>query len=298
MKSSPFFWLGCGFSVCAFATIASATDLSHSSTGSVSNANASIPYRLFEPTLAPGEKAPLVVYLHGMGDRGTDNVAQTNWISNLVSNTKSGQYASYVLAPQINTSMWFQSWSDKPTDATSLTLQAIRNVIEQENIDASRVYVTGTSMGGMGTWDIISRDPSLFAAAVPMSGGGNTATADTIRDIPVRAFHGDADTIVPVSATQEMIAALRDAGGSPRYTEVKGGGHVIWDDVYADLEQTLYPWLFAQKLNTPTSVSIESAPVTNAVPDGGVIVTAVPEPGSMGALMIAGMAALARRRKR
>lgn len=299
MKFSPFFWLGCGFFVSTFATVANATDLSSSVTGSVSNGDRSIPYRLFEPTLAPGQKAPLVVFLHGMGDRGTDNVKQaTGWIDNLVSNTESGPYASYVLAPQIDTDMWFQSWNDKPTDATSLTLKAIHDVIARQNIDTSRVYVTGLSMGGMGTWDILTREPELFAAAVPMSGGGNTTTAAAIKDIPVWAFHGDADTVVPVSATQDMIAALMDAGGNPRYTEVKGGGHVIWDDIYADLDNTLYPWLFAQRLNNigESLPTLDLAPVTASFPQN-VVIAAVPEPGTLGLLVLAATMALSRRRR-
>jgi predicted peptidase len=282
--------LFCGVVVFSCASGAFATDLSNSVTGSVSDGKSSIPYRLFEPQgLQPGQKAPLVLFLHGMGDRGTDNVAQTEWMGGLVNNTKSGQYASYVLAPQIDTNSWFQSYTSQPTEAMKLTISALKKVINTENIDTSRIYVTGNSMGAMGTWDILAREPKLFAAAVPMSGGGDTRTARTIKDVPVWDFHGSADTIVPVSASRDMIQALRDAGGNPKYTEVAGGGHVIWDPIYNDESHTLYPWLFSQHLS-PSTISVDGNVATD--------VANTPEPGTITCLAVAGMALLGRRRRR
>jgi predicted peptidase len=277
--------------LCANSAVAG-TDLSNSLTGSVADGSSSLPYRLFEPTgVAPGQKLPLVLFLHGMGERGTDNVAQTTWMGGLVNATRSGQYASYVLAPQIDTNSWFQSFSDKPTEAMSLTIQALKQVISTQNVDTSRVYVTGLSMGGMGTWDILSREPKLFAAAVPMSGGGDTRTASEIKDTPIWAFHGSADNVVPERATTDMIQALRDAGGSPSFTEIEGGGHEIWDGVYADAGNTLYPWLFSQHLGDTTDVAA-SASAMVSVPDS------VPEPGTFAVLTIAGVTLLGRRRRR
>jgi predicted peptidase len=152
-----------------------------------------------------------------------------------------------VVAPQIDTDMWYQSYDASPTEAMKLTIQLVKQIIQSENVDPSRVYVTGVSMGGMGVWDILRWEPTLFAAAVPMSGGADPSTAAAIKDIPVWAFHGSADTIVPVSATRTIVQALRDAGGNPRYTEIAGGGHVIWDPIYYDTSHTLYAWLFSQQ---------------------------------------------------
>src|SRR5215212_6514494 len=122
-----------GFVLMFCASAAQATDLGGSVTGSVSDGLASLPYRLFEPGgVASGQKKPLVLFLHGMGERGTDNVAQTTWMDKLVSHTKSGQNASYVLAPQINSNMWFQGSANKPTEAMSLTIKAIKQVIATE----------------------------------------------------------------------------------------------------------------------------------------------------------------------
>jgi predicted esterase len=241
--------------------------------GSVSDANGTIPYRLFRPQgLAAGEKAPLILFLHGIGDRGTDNIAQLEWMGGLVNNTRSGQYAAYVLAPQIDTHSWFQSFTSTPTPAMQLTMEALDQVINSENVDTSRIYVTGTSMGGMGVWDIMYREPNLFAAGVPMSGGGDPKTASTIKDIPVWAFHGSADPLVPVTDTRNMIQALRDVGGNPKYTEVAGGGHLIWDPIYQDTSHTLYPWLFAQSRPAP------AAPV--ATPEVVAPVVTMPTPKS------------------
>lgn len=269
-----------------------ATDLSHSVTGSVSDGSAALPYRLFEPTgVSAGQKLPLVLFLHGMGERGTDNVKQTTWMSGLVNATSGGKYASYVLAPQIDTKSWFSSYSSKPTEAMSLTIKAVKDVINTQNVDTSRVYVTGLSMGGMGTWDILEREPGLFAAAVPMSGSGDTRSAGVIKDTAIWAFHGSADPIVSVDGTRSMVDALRDAGGSPRYTEIAGAGHEIWDGVLTDSSHTLYPWLFAQSKDGALSdVAAESAAV--------VPMSVVPEPGTIGLLAVGGTMLIGRRRRR
>jgi len=278
-----------------------ATDLSTSVTGSVSDGSSSIPYRLFEPQgLAAGQKAPLVLFLHGMGDSGTDNVAQTNWMGGLVNATRSGQYASYVLAPQIDTKSWFQSFSSTPTEAMKLTIDALKKVITTENIDTSRVYVTGLSMGGMGTWDILAREPQLFAAAVPMSGGADLKTASKIKDIPIWAFHGGADSVVPVSEMRNTIQALRDAGGSPKYTEVAGADHAIWGPIYADASNTLYPWLFAQHQADELVATAGETSSVSVAPEasGAVVVADVPEPGTITCLTLVGIAVLGQRRSR
>lgn len=280
--------------LCANVALAG-VDLSQSVTGSVSDGSASLPYRLFEPSgTVAGQKLPLVLFLHGMGERGTDNVKQTTWMSGLVHATQSGPYASYVLAPQIDPNGWFRSFSNKPTESMALTIKALKQVMSSENVDTSRVYVTGLSMGGMGTWDILDREPGLFAAAVPMSGGGDKRTAAAIKDTPIWAFHGGADPIVSVDDTRGMIDAMRAAGGSPRYTEIAGGGHAIWNDVYVDSSNTLYPWLFAQSRDGASALG-EASPVEAAMVAAS---DAVPEPGTIGLLVVVATTLLGRRTRR
>jgi hypothetical protein len=141
-----------------------------------------------------------------------------------------------------------------------LVIQSVRQVMATENVDPSRIYVTGVSMGGMGAWDAIKWEPNLFAAAVPMSGYANPNTASIIKDIPIWAFHGSNDTIVNVAGTRNIINALRAAGGNPLYTEVAGGGHVIWNPIFYDTAGTLYPWLFAQHRATPAPLPMQEVP--------------------------------------
>jgi predicted peptidase len=291
--------------ILCWGSLAVATDLSSSITGSVSDGTASIPYRLFEPQgVSPGAKLPLILFLHGAGDRGTDNVGQTYWASQLVDHTRGGQYAAYVLAPQINTNQWFSSSGSEPTEAMSLTIDALKQVMATANVDPTRVYVTGVSMGSFGTWDILRRDPGVFAAAVPMSGGGDPSTASLVKDTPIWAFHGSADSIVPVDSTRNMIAAVRAAGGDPKYTEVPGGDHFIWPAIYGDASNTLYPWMFSQRLGglipTPAAAADALAAVAAAEPASVVAaaVTPLPEPSVLVLLLLAGILPLQRRRFR
>ena len=127
-----------------------------------------------------------------------------------------------------------------------MTLALIDSLGKEVSIDQQRVYVTGLSMGGFGVWDAIQRRPKLFAAAVPICSGGDTALAPSIKHLPIWAFHGDSDTTVKPQRLRDIIAALKAAGGQPRYTEYPNTGHNSWTATYANRE--VYAWLFAQKL--------------------------------------------------
>ena len=116
---------------------------------------------------------------------------------------------------------------------------------KEYSIDPQRIYLTGLSMGGYGTWDLLARKPDLFAAGVPVCGGGDESTAEQIANIPIWVFHGDLDSAVPVSRSRTMVEALKKAGGHPKYSEYPGVEHNSWDKAYADPE--LMKWLFAQK---------------------------------------------------
>jgi predicted peptidase len=116
---------------------------------------------------------------------------------------------------------------------------------KEYSIDPQRIYLTGLSMGGYGTWDLLARKPDLFAAGVPVCGGGGESTAGKIAKIPILVFHGDLDNTVPVSRSRTLVEALKKAGGHPKYTEYAGVGHNSWDKAYADPK--LMNWLFQQK---------------------------------------------------
>jgi len=201
-----------------------------------------MPYRLFiPPAYDKASQYPLILWLHGAGSVGTDNLKQISgaslrgthtWITRQVQ----ANHPAFVLAPQSHSGSWE---ADFPT-----VLEVLTSVEKEFNIDASRIYVAGQSMGGFGTWHFITERPNLFAAAIPLCGGGDPTHAGLIAHVPIWAFHGDADPTVPVTESREMIAAIRKSGGNPRYTEYKGVGHEVW--LKAFQEKGLVEWLFAQ----------------------------------------------------
>ncbi len=216
-------------------------------------------YRLLKPVgFEPTEQYPLVVFLHGAGERGGDNSAQLkHGMSDFCDPDRRSRFPCYVLAPQCPTE---QRWADVDWNQDSvrlpgsisvnlrLVLEVVDRMLEDAAIDKSRIYITGLSMGGYGTWDALYRRPDLFAAAMPICGGGDPITADKIKHVPVWCFHGDADRVVRVEFSRDMVAALKEAGGSPRYTEYAGVGHNSWSQTYANAE--VYEWLFSQRRKT------------------------------------------------
>jgi predicted peptidase len=214
-----------------------------------------LPYRLLRPlTLEEGKRYPLVVFLHGAGERGTDNEKQLiHGVPQFATKANREKYPCFLIAPQCpEGKRWVEvDWSadrhtqpKEPGEVGRLTLGLIEKEMKDLPIDPKRVYIAGLSMGGYGTWDLVARRPDLFAAAVPVCGGADEATAPKIKDLPVWAFHGAKDTTVKPDRSRNMIAALKKAGGTPKYTEYPDVGHNSWDPAFADPK--LYEWLFAQ----------------------------------------------------
>ncbi len=208
-----------------------------------------LPYRLWVPAdYDPNQAYPLVLFLHGSGERGTDNRLQlTGQTAELVfvRPENQAQWPCFMMAPQCPLN---DSWSNidgpYPTKPMHRTLKVIAQLMNEFNIDPNRLYITGLSMGGFGTWDTITRYPGLFAAAVPIASGCDPNLAPLCVNTPIWAFHGAADTTVPVQEDRNMIAAIIAAGGDPMYTEYPGAGHVqSWNLAYA--EPDLLPWLFS-----------------------------------------------------
>lgn len=213
-----------------------------------------LPYRLIVPEESQGPM-PLVLFLHGAGERGNNNRDQLIHGSDLLLKA-ANDFGCVVVVPQcprrdkwsvVDWSKDKVTFSDSPSDPMRRALELLDDLAERHDIDADRLYILGLSMGGYGTWDAICRYPGRFAAAAPICGGGNPAQAHQIIHTPVWAFHGDADTVVSVDLTRAMVQAIKDAGGEPRYTEYPGVGHSSWVPAFAEPE--LLPWLTAQSLD-------------------------------------------------
>ncbi len=213
-------------------------------------------YRLLKPdNYDPKQSYPLVVFLHGAGERGDDNTKQLiHGVAEFAKPENRKLHPCFLVAPQCPAG---QKWSDvdwgadshkmpqEPAEPARLVLELIAAMQKDYSIDKKRIYITGLSMGGFGTWDLIARKPDLFAAAVPVCGGGDEATAPAIAKLPIWAFHGAKDTVVKPSRSVHMIDAIKKAGGDPKYTEYPNVGHDSWVKAYQDPE--MMKWLFSQK---------------------------------------------------
>jgi predicted peptidase len=217
-------------------------------------------YRLLKPAKYDTTKPyPLVLFLHGAGERGDDNFSQLKWgVFHFANPVMREKYPAFVVAPQVpENESWSGFSSDRdtvsfnhllqpePTLPMELTHKLLQKLKAEYSVDINRIYVTGLSMGGFGTFDIIERYPHEFAAAVPISGGGDVGRAFLIKDMPIWVFHGARDEIVSPKYSRAMVSALQIAGGSPGFTEYPDKGHIgAWVEAYSN--PNLYKWLFSQ----------------------------------------------------
>ncbi len=215
-----------------------------------------LPYRLLKPEkVEPGKKYPLVLFLHGKGERGSDNEKQlAHGLCEFARPENRRKHPCFVIAPQCPPDdRWvltehrerLHRMAEKPTDAIRLVLELFDRSVEEMPVDKSRIYVTGLSMGGFATWDIICRRPNFFAAAMPICGGGDATQASKLIGLPIWAFHGGSDSVVPPLCTSDMVEAIQCAGGSPKMTIYSGVGHDSWTQTYADPKAL--DWLFSQR---------------------------------------------------
>lgn len=216
-------------------------------------------YRISYPDFSGSESYPVVIFLHGGGERGNDNISQLKWgVQNFVTDHAMMTHKAIVLAPQNpENSTWsnFEGGlgrdgdqlrlADEPSKPLKMTMEVLDQLIENFSVDTDRIYITGMSMGGYGTWDAIARWPERFAAAVPVCGGGDPSTAERIAHIPIWATHGADDPTVPAEKSRQMIEAIQQAGGKPGYTEYPGVGHFSWLQTYTD--DYLISWMFSQR---------------------------------------------------
>ncbi len=223
-----------------------------------------LPYRVAAKADPNGGKVPVVVFLHGYGQCGVDNSFTINEMTNIKSYLDgAGVSSGYrLLVPQCpNDVKWAEfsmnsttcTFQDKPSSALQAVFDLLDSYAAMADVDANRIYVTGLSMGGHGTWDAICRRPDFFAAAMPCCGGGDPACAADIAHVPVLAVHNRGDPTIPVEQTEGIVTALRALGSDVIFEKLENNSHDAWttcysrtDDVTAGAPNHRFVWLFAQ----------------------------------------------------
>ena len=213
-------------------------------------------YRQLYPDSDTMRKYPLVIFLHGSGERGSDNEAQLKWgVMNFATDQNMMLHPALVIAPQCPEKMCWSNFSREknstemhlqstPTKPMELLIGLIHQLIKTMPVDSNRIYITGLSMGGYGTYDAIERYPNLFAAAVPVCGGGDVSKATSIAQIPIWIVHGAEDPAVNPLYSLDMLHALTKAGAHPGFTQYPEVGHFSWLGAYSD--PLIMEWLFRQ----------------------------------------------------
>ena len=221
-----------------------------------------MPYRIYVPADYTREKTyPLILFLHGAGERGNDNVSQLKHaVKQMFARRSSPVYQCIVVAPQcpanekwVNVTQWtdgFYSTDEiEESDNLKMVLGILEEIKRKYSIDCDRVYTTGLSMGGYGSWDLITRHSELFAAAIPVCGGCDVSKAERLKNFPIHTFHGLQDPTVPPNATEAMVNALQDLGSRKIiYTPYPEGGHAIWEEAFAT--KGLFEWLVYQRISS------------------------------------------------
>ena len=220
--------------------------------------NDTLPYRIYRSMKADTmtEALPLVIFLHGAGERGNDNCMQLkHCIRFFLNDTVTGRYPFLLMVPQCpNEKRWVNTdWSLPEHTMDSVPAAELRGVMTVLDslttcgaVDSTRVYICGISMGGFGVWDALQRWPEKFAAAIPICGGGDPEYTDRMKDIPIYIFHGLLDGIVMPSRSIQMYDALIEAGNTEAilvtYPEL---GHECWDEAFST--SGLFGWLFGKR---------------------------------------------------
>jgi len=224
----------------------------------VGSSGEEIGYRYRKPlNLKSNNKYPLLLFLHGSGGRGSENEQQlwdANTIGAFAKQKISSKYQTYIFVPQVpegerwvSTNWNTANYSMLPiSQSMKQTFEALDSfIVKNKNIDTNRIYIMGLSMGGWGVWDAISRRPNYFAAAVPICGGGDPDQAVNLKNVNIWAWHGEDDSVIDVTKSQQMVNAIKNQKGDIKYTEIKKRGHDSWLDVWNHKE--LWEWLYNQR---------------------------------------------------
>ncbi len=218
-------------------------------------------YRLFIPRSSkPSESYPLLVWLHGYGERGLDNRKSLRWLELVLNDPKHVEwYRFFILATQSPDGYWSRSAAASPDDMLTITVAILRKTMHEYPVDQDRVYLSGVSGGGSACWEMAMRYPELFAAVVPMgSGGGNVSRASKLVNIPIWAFHNLNDREAPPDRVKQMVAAVKQAGGNVHLTLLEGKwresseawsewwwSHDCWSEAFHRFD--IMAWMLAQK---------------------------------------------------
>lgn len=206
-----------------------------------------LPYRLYIPKdYTPSKKYPVILFLHGAGETGTDNLRQINNIGNMFEYNGDIVSGAFILCPQ--SAGWWNLDRDTENDnngSLGSAVHLLQDIMKKYSCDPDRVYVTGLSMGGYATWDLLERFGDMFAAGVPICGGGNHYNGKAYVDIPIKIYHGTADKTVSFDNSERMYNAIVAAGGQKvEFIRLEGYDHNTWNYAYADRE--MFCWMFSQ----------------------------------------------------
>lgn len=220
----------------------------------------SMPYRMLSPEkIKEGKKYPLVLFLHGAGERGDDNESQLSVGANIFSNPANREiFEAFVVFPQCNERTWtgkidertFMPGAEIPEESpTERSLMNLLDTIVTNNpVDTDRIYLIGVSMGAIAAYDLACRYPERFAAVVPICGAVNPDRLKDAKNVKFYIFHGEKDEEIPVISSRTAYRALKDAGADVEYSEISCVGHECWP--WAFNYPTLLPWLFSKSRAT------------------------------------------------
>jgi len=236
-----------------------------------------LPYRILYPeNYDKSKKYPVMLFLHGAGERGNDNEAQlTHGAKLFLADSNRKNFPCFVIIPQCpGESYWSSAIIDRSAQPLKISfnydsaavmwplvsaIEVLKQTVQSESIDKSRIYITGLSMGGMGTFEAVYRNPGFFVAAMPICGGGDVVRYDKrINTTSFWVFHGDADAVVSVEQSRAMVKRLKKLKVDVTYTEYPGVNHNSWDNAFA--EPAYLSWLFSQtrKFRKPSKNAIYS----------------------------------------
>ncbi len=229
----------------------------------ISQSNARLPYRLFVPLgYDVNRKYPLVLWLHGVDGRGSDNIRQLTHENQLgthfwITSEVQMKFPAFVLVPQCPSGeRWAEPEFNQPSKWLLMAMEALSKVQKDFAIDPDRVYLAGQTMGGIGVWSLLQNYRGKWAGAIIISAYDTFSDVPAIVEVPLWVFQGDEDSSVPVTMVRGMMTQLKKAHGNVRYTEYHKAGDQIWDKTFA--EPDLVPWLSGQKRSAPAGGQVGS----------------------------------------